>query len=668
MPTNAARLLPAALVAGALGLAGARGAAGIAAEAALARIVASHPGLHVGSLSLDPVAGRLELRDVATRVAGDDVSIRRLSLPVGAATTGLVGVAAADPMVAPAPAPPSGAQAPTEVPPVAPPTPNGGIIQADDVSITRGATTIRIKSIEMAGTSLSNADLAALLDPKAPGSVADRLRKVSAVAVIIPEIAVDDTTAGSERHGVIRRILLAKVVAGKAAAVSAAETSLALTDGQEAVNGSTGSFEAANVDLAQLAHVAETARTDAAEPILPLFDKAVINTVKLTNVTRNASLSAASLAATGVRARALAKGIAAAGATVSGATPMAGTPDPNTAALLRDLAQSFAIATLDGDDIASRSKASDGETSFTAAHIGLKAMDAGTVGAFEMRDFHLAGPAATLSIGTATVGAFDIPQAGQPDRTAARPGQVDLRTIAVDVTTRDKTAPGKATQVKFTVDHFAAQQTGGGAATAIPTSGSATIDNLGFDVLADSALTRSLYDMGYRHVSLSCVLTSTYDPAVQELSVHRLAVEDPALGAVDVALLLSNVTQGLVSPNAQIQQASAIAILAKTLDLKVINKGLFDNALALKAQQDGISVADERQADVDFFANKLPMILGDGANARTIGGAVAKFVADPKSLHIALRSKEGLGVAALGMLGDPGAVLDSLDVQATANE
>ncbi len=81
-----------------------------------------------------------------------------------------------------------------------------------------------------------------------------------------------------------------------------------------------------------------------------------------------------------------------------------------------------------------------------------------------------------------------------------------------------------------------------------------------------------------------------------------------------------------------------------------------------------MSVQQERDADIDFFANKMPMIANNNEKARLVGAAIAKFIADPKTLHVAIESKSGLGAAAIGLLGSPDLILDALDVQATADE
>ena len=70
---------------------------------------------------------------------------------------------------------------------------------------------------------------------------------------------------------------------------------------------------------------------------------------------------------------------------------------------------------------------------------------------------------------------------------------------------------------------------------------------------------------------------------------------------------------------------------------------------------------------VEFFANSLPASLGGGANIRAIGAAIATFITEPKTLHIAAASKNGVGAADMGMLATPDVLLNTLDIKASAN-
>jgi hypothetical protein len=63
----------------------------------------------------------------------------------------------------------------------------------------------------------------------------------------------------------------------------------------------------------------------------------------------------------------------------------------------------------------------------------------------------------------------------------------------------------------------------------------------------------------------------------------------------------------------------------------------------------------------------VPAMLGGSGQAKAIGQAVARFVAKPGKLSISAKTKDpaGLGFADFAM-GDPGAILDKLEVTATA--
>lgn len=603
--------------------------------------LAAHPGLRVAAVEVAPLGGSLLLHGIGFERGHDRLVIGTLRVPL--ARLALLG--------------PATAAADTVTPPAAGPAP--GTVQAEDVVATVGTTTIRIKRIDVAGTKLTDADLRTLLDAKAPDGIEARLRKLTATAVVIPEIAIDDPTRGAERHALVEKVLLAGVAAGKASALSIAETSVALTSGDDAVNASTGGIDAANADLAQLARVLGTKRTDDAEPVRPLFDKLQIDAPKLANVTRGATASAARIAATAVAARPLDESLAAAGAVAA----QAGSSAASNALLLDDLTQSVSMGSLDVEDARSQAEAGGEATTIAAAHLGARDIGARGIGAVEMRGFAVKSDTARLAIGTASLGPMPAPakaEAGEP-RPASRPSQVELGGIEVEVTPRDKPAAA----LRFKVEHAALAQQGG--PSAIPATGSATIDKLTFAATPDG-LTRTFYDMGYRDVSLSAAMSSTYDSDAQELMVRKLSIGGPNIGSADIALNLAGVSQDLLSPDAETAQAAAIGVVAKSIDLKLVNGGLAEKALAFMAKRDGMSVEAERAYYVDLFSAKLPVMLGEGAGVKTLGGALAKFVADPRSLHVAIASKDGLGVATLGMLMDPGALLDTIDIQASADD
>lgn len=167
---------------------------------------------------------------------------------------------------------------------------------------------------------------------------------------------------------------------------------------------------------------------------------------------------------------------------------------------------------------------------------------------------------------------------------------------------------------------------------------------------------------------MSSAVTSLYEAATQTLVVDKLFVDSVGMGSVSLKLNLANVTNGIVSPNAEVQKASSLAILLKGVDLTVHNDGIAGKGIAFKAALDGISLEQERAALVDLVGNQFPALVGDAPKLKMIGAAVAKFVTDPKTLHISVASKNGFGAADIGSINDPNALLATLDVQASADE
>ncbi len=639
------------------------------AQAMLKRALVAHQGLHVDAIVAEPFAGHVSLRGVTLRSGKMLVSIGALRLPLARSGFGFMSAAYASPFddketpsLAPAPVePPAVPRVAVNPPAIAP----MGSTSADNVVIISGATTYRVKRIEMTGTSLSNADLAALLDSGGNETAEARLKKFSAAAVVIPELLADKKDAATEQHMSMTHILLANVVDGKVAAASAGEISFSVKD-KAVTNGTTGSLEATDLNLTQIAHVFGSVRTDEAEPIKPLYDAFVVNSIKVTNVSQNSTFAIAKLKEVGAKGRALKTDIASASSAAAKADPS----DAKSAALFDDMAHSFQFGLLEMTDVSSKSDTPDGTTTFAIASASIDHFADRKIGGLALAGFHLEGPGMVFGLGTLTVGAFTIPPATgstAPPSTMTPPASIAMDKINVDVVSKnDKTddRPATTMHVKFQVNHaaFASE----GQLNEIPLKSALDIDDVSFDVPPGDPA--GFNAMGYKHVVLSGSLSTTYVAAAQDLQIGNLAMNGVDMGAITASARLVNVGKGLLSSDKDIQSSSIVAMLLRNLDIKVKNAGLSQKALAYKAGNDGMTVAQEREAEIDFFTEKMPTIANNNAKARLVGAAIAKFIADPRTLHIAIASKSGIGAAAIGLLGSPDLILDTLDVQASAND
>ena len=672
MPSKPTLLVTALLGTSALGLAGLEIGADIAARGKVNRLIAGHPGLRVARVDASPLAGRLILSGIETRVGAIRVTIGALTLPADMPRLGLISPAAASPFED-KPAEPETPSPPPTTPSPLPSAASMGNASASNIVITSGTTTYRIKRVDLTGTMLGDADVASLLDMKAVDPLSSRLRKLSAAAIVIPEILADDNTAGSERHWIVKQVLLANVVAGKVANGSAAGMTFALKDGNGAVNGSLGSITTAGLDVAQIAHVFGSLRADDAEPILPLYDAVNVDTIKITNVTRNATIAIASLKETGAKGRALKTDLQTSSAAAAQATGPDGKTDPKSAAFFDDMVHSFAVDSIDANDVLATNDDPAGKSTFGVTTIAMHGFAGGRIGDFGLSDFHFSGPDGTITLGASVVSGLTVPQAVKDGTVKAPPfsGKMVVDKVAVDVTTHDKPRPGEpsppAVPIRFNIDHldFASDATAPGA---IPPKSTMSLKHLGFDLTPETETTKPLYEMGYRHMDVSSDLAATYDSANQILDVGTFTIDGADMGTLGLGLTLINVGNGLVSSNPEIAKASAFAMLVKRLDIDVKNTGLFEKAIAWKAKNDGTSVPALRDTGVDFFTNALPTMLGGAANAKLLGTSIARFIADPKTLHISAVSKNGIGAPDMGLLATPDVLLNSLDMKASADQ
>ncbi len=636
MPRRAAKLA-ACLSLGALALSAMSFEADLRARGAVLHALAGARGLAIASLSANPFRGRLTVCGIAAEAGSVRVSIGALTLPTEQVGLGWATTAhAAD----------------------------GGKVTANDVAIVDGTTTYHIKHIELVGTTLTNVDLAALLDPKSGETLEARLRKLTASAITIPEIAADSIVGATEQHWTQKQILLADVRAGKAANASAGMASLATTDGKTASNLEIGGLQLTSVDLGQIAHVFGAARTDSTEPLLPLYDTVVANAVKLTDVSHNQVFSIGAVHENGVRGRAFSGGLRARSVELAQAKPN----DPAANAFLQDFLRSVAVGSIEIDDIASVPPPAGAaiDTNFHVARIAAKDVGGGSsIGELELQDLRFFGQQGTVRLASAKAGPITFPISPDPAEVSVPTlDRLDAAGLNVDVNTADNGQP--AQRLAFAVERMS-YAAPGFTVGRLPPKATMSIGHLGFDI-PQNGQAAPLRELGYTHLDVSSDLASSYDASREVLTIDKFAIGEVEMGSLALKLDLGNVSDKLVSQNPAIQQASMIAVLFKGADLVVRNGDLVDKTLRYNAAQAGKSVDEERQSLIETVTKQLPAQLGDPPKLKSLTTALARFIAAPKSLHVAITTRNGLGAADAALLGDPLALLDQLDIQASANE
>ena len=539
-------------------------------------------------------------------------------------------------------APASAPAAPAQAAPIA---------SADNIVVKSGNTTIRIKHIEIAGSSLSEADVAALFDTNDAKILEARLRKLDAASIVIPEITGDAIDGTGRMHFAQQQILLVEVHGGRAATGSAAAGTLTFKDDKgdkDETKISTGAATFKGIDLAQIAHLVTGPRTDESEALQPLCDEFAVDTVTIGGALENvASATIATIRETGLKGRPLKPAVAS---------------DKNGGATsLDDIAHSFSTDLIEADNLAlagTLGAASKGLKSLALHHAAMRGLGGGRLARFELSDLAMEGN--EKQPGTIKLGAVEIDNVASNATPVPSIDRIDLRDVLVDVPTEDKSGQ----RITLSVAH-AKYAAPGLVIGKLPEKATLSIEHASFDVPPDSAVSPVLVAMGYKRLDLSSETVSRYDVAARTLDLDRLSLSGVGMGELDIKVELGNVTDAIVSQNDAIQTRAAAAMLVRSLDLKLRNEGLIDKAIGFKAAIDGVSVDQERTNIAQLVDTALVGFgLQDSAKAQLVVAALHSFIADPKTLHIALASKTGLGTDAISLIASPRALLDALDVEA----
>ena len=105
-----------------------------------------------------------------------------------------------------------------------------------------------------------------------------------------------------------------------------------------------------------------------------------------------------------------------------------------------------------------------------------------------------------------------------------------------------------------------------------------------------------------------------------------------------------------------------------SVELKLVNAGLFEKALAYTAKQQNISVDDLRKQWSTMAGTIAPVMLGGDPGGLALGAETQKFIAEPKSLTIDVKAKSSaLKAGDFMTITDLGDFAAKLDISAAAN-
>ncbi len=249
---------------------------------------------------------------------------------------------------------------------------------------------------------------------------------------------------------------------------------------------------------------------------------------------------------------------------------------------------------------------------------------------------------------------------------AAQKGRLShLTWESLDIVAPDKeSGPGKTIHVAF-----ASIELRGDYAGDALKQGSTKLTGLIIEPSPDSEFGKNLAELGYSRVELALVIGANYQADAKKFSLDDLTIEGAEMGSVRVKANFCDIDPGLFAADSSARMTALFGCSISSLELNIVNAGLFEKALALTAKQQGASADALKQHWSAMAGQMAPMFLGGDPSALKAVAEAQKFIASPKNLTIAFKAKNGaLKAADFMAIGNPAAFVKKLDIVAVANQ
>lgn len=557
----------------------------------------------------------------------------------------------------------------------------------ENVTVEIEGTTYRLPRIEVTGSELPRSDFAGLFATGAPEGFAIRVERLGAASIVIPELIVEQEVGDQRQVTTYRSIRAEDIRRGSVRRATSTGGTIAITGGGPGPqNGSFGRLTLDAIDLPQAARVAaEKGGPEVAKKVV--YGAFSLDDLKLDSAD-GSGFGVARLAGSDARARPLREPWNDAVAALAKIKPEGDVAPEERArafAIFADLLDASSIGAVEATGMWMKLPPGPGSGEIRVARAAYAGGGAGAPGGLRLEGIGAGGETVRVRIDALSFADYSFAPTrdglqalsaqtkgplspAELRRLVPTIGTIRLTGLSVEERGGQGAQPGSGPALFGIRDvEFSAGPPVGG----IPTTMRIGFSGLTLPVPADAKddPMRRLRAMGYAGLDLSSMVSAVWNEAASELRIVEISASGRDMGQARLTGLLGNVTREAFSLDAAVALVAMLGATAKSAELTVADEGLAERVLAQEAASRGKS-ADELRRDWGVMAAVgVPPMLGNGPAAKAIGQALARFVAKPGRLTVSARAKdaEGLGIADVTGVREPAAVLDRLEVSATAD-
>ena len=203
----------------------------------------------------------------------------------------------------------------------------------------------------------------------------------------------------------------------------------------------------------------------------------------------------------------------------------------------------------------------------------------------------------------------------------------------------------------------------------VPLKGSFVMKNLVITPPKASRFSQQLVAFGYDKLDLGFTAAGVYDPAAKTYALDDFTLSGAGAGTIGLRGTFLGLEKSAFLGNGSARMTALTNGEVASLGIKFVNNGLVDKAIAFYGKMQNRS-PDQVKSEIATIVTAIaPNFLGGSEASKKIAAAVAKFVANPASIALAMTAR-GAPVRFTDLWGirDPEAFLARMDVDAIANQ
>lgn len=233
----------------------------------------------------------------------------------------------------------------------------------------------------------------------------------------------------------------------------------------------------------------------------------------------------------------------------------------------------------------------------------------------------------------------------------------------VDIVIPDDKTPGKSIHVAFGSFELKNDYDGD-----VMKQGSTTLHGLLVEPAPGSEFAAELASLGYSKIEMGAAIGAHYEAGAKTLSLDQFTIEGAQMGSVGLKANFADIEPALFTGDDGARMQALLGGSIASLEIKLVNSGLFEKALAFYAKQQGATPEALKQQIAATAAQMAPLMLGGTPDSLKVAVEAQKFINAPKNLTVSLKAKGAPLKAADFMAGDPSAILSKVDISAVANQ